>query len=310
MRVLAALVIKDLQANKKSLMIPIWFLLGSYVLLAFTMIVTSATGRGNMAFSFIPPEWLQNANIQKMMSFIMQIVVFFSFYGLVFAISMALLSSTMLNQDIKHKCELFHRSQPVSILKITTSRYIAGIGGPLGLAFIIGIINMLLSISLVSIFTPMHVNMWMSLNGFMLSWLHFCVAMMVFGSILFVFSAIFKENAFGLGLCGFGVLHILAFILNKIYGWKVPLMLNELYKLIMSGILKVQLSFPSMEEFGITSVRPGGEGFDLSKFAIPHSFLPNLWATLFTGEIAFKLFFCVCMFVLAYYIYQKREVQF
>jgi ABC-type transport system involved in multi-copper enzyme maturation permease subunit len=304
-----ALIIKDLQANRKVLMVPIWFLLGMYVILIASITIGYATGNTNMSVNGIPLDLLANENLHKMMSFVMQSAMFIGSLGLIFAISMAIISATLLNQDIKHKCELFHRSQPVNVWQITASRFIAGIGGLLALSLAIGIFNMILSNILASILTPMRVDWWMSLNGLVLSWLHFSIAMTVLGSILFVFSAIFRDNAFGLGVGSLGVLQLITLILNKVYGWHLPYILNAIYKLIMSGILKISNVLPTSQQFGIITVSSGQEP-NLVSFVLPDNFLYNLWTTLFTWDIAFKFLFCAVMFVIATYLYKRREVQF
>lgn len=310
MNALIALIIKDLNANRKALMVPIWYLLGSYTIMTITMLFASASGKGDMSMGAFPVEWLQNPKLYGITSFAMQAGIFFSFLAFVFAVCISITSSTMLNQDIKYKSEIFHRSQPVSIWQITGARYIAGVIGPLALAFVIGIINMLLFTILVSMITPLHVNLWMSLNGFLLSWLHFSALLMVFGSILFVFSGMFRENAFGLGLGGLGVLHVLAYVLNEIYGWKIPYILKVIYNLLVSGFIKVQSAIPTPQQFGLVISNQGGKGIDYSTFVIPSNFLPDLWATLFTWEMAFKLLLCIALFGFATFLYQKRDVQF
>jgi hypothetical protein len=306
---LKALIIKDLQANRKALMVPIWFLLGMYAILIASITVGYATGNSNMSVNGIPLDLLANENLHKMMSFVMQSAMFIGSLGLIFAIAMAIISATLLNQDIKHKCELFHRSQPVNVWQITASRFIAGIGGLIALSLAIGIFNMILSNILASILTPMRVDWWMSLNGLVLSWLHFSIAMTVLGSILFVFSAIFRDNAFGLGVGGLGVLQLITLILNKLYGWHLPYILNAIFKLIMSGILKISNVLPTSQQFGIVTVGTGQEP-NLAQFILPEHFLYNLWTTLFTWDIAFKFLFCGVMFVIATYFYKQREVQF
>jgi hypothetical protein len=304
-----ALVIKDLQANRKALMIPIWYLLGSYAIMVVSGIFALSSGKANASVSGIPLSYLSNNNLHEMMSFVIQAAMFFGFLGFVYAISISFTSGTMLNQDIKLKCELFHRSQPVSIWQISGSRYLVGIGGPIALSFVLGFINMLISFLVISIFTPMRIDLWMSLNGFTLSWLHCAIALMVLGSLQYVLSSTFKENgAFGF-IAIIGV-QVVTFALNKIYGWHLPYILKILYKLIMSGILNVQKVLPTSHEFGIVTVQTGAPAPDLSSFVIPPNFLPNLWSTLFTWDIAFKFLFCAVMFVLATCIYHRREVQF
>lgn len=308
MRTFKALVIKDLQANRKILMLPIWFVLAMYVLIAVSVIYALATGTSNLSLSGIPIELLQNTNLHSMISFLIQFASFIGSLGLLFTLFMFILCPTLLNQDVRHKCELFHRSQPVSIWKITASRFAAGIGGLIIISLAVGIANLFITNISAALLTPFQIDWWMSINGLLLSWLHFSVAMLVLGSILFLLSAIFRDHAFGLGIGGLGVLQLIAFIFNKLYGWNIPYILNVIFKLITSGITRIQAVIPNAQQFGIVTVRTGEP--DLSNLVIPEHFLYNLWTTLFTWDIAFKLFFCAVMFVLATYIYKRREVQF
>jgi MFS family permease len=306
---LKALIIKDLQANRKVLLIPIWFVLSMYAVLAVSIAYATTSGNTNMYVSGIPLDLLANENLHRMMSFVMQSAMFIGSLGMIFAMSMLIISSSLLNQDIKRKCELFHRSQPVSVWQITASRFIAGIGGLLGLALAIGVFNMILSNILAMSLTPMRVDWWMSINGLVLSWLHFSIAMLVLGSSLFLFSSIFRDNAFIIGYGSLGLIQVITIILNKLYGWKIPYILSAIFKLIMSGILSISSVLPTSQQFGLITVRTGQEP-NLASFIVPEHFLYNLWTTLFTWNIAFKLLFCVVMFVLATCIYHRREVQF
>lgn len=306
----SGLVLKELRANKKHLMIPVWYLLVSYILIAISMTIATVRGEENITINGIPLKLIANADLHVMMSFAVQAAMFFGFLGFGFAITVIILSSTMLNQDIKNKCELFHRSQPVSAWQISGSRFIAGVGGPIALAFILGIVHLILSVLVVGIMTPMKINLWMSMNGFILSWAHFSIAILVLGSILFLASSIFRENAFGIVTGGMCAIQVVQFFLNKAYNWKLSYIFTEAYQLIMSGILNVKKSLPSAREFGVVSADQVGQAPDFSKFAMPDHFLSDMWGTLFTWEIFLKLMLCLIMFVVATNIYRKREVQF
>jgi hypothetical protein len=310
MNALKALIIKDLQVNRKSLMVPIWCVLGFYVLFVGSTIYATVKGDVAMSINSIPLEFFSNVGLNQLMSFVLQAAMFFGFLGLIFGIAMLLTSSNLLNQDLKNKCELFHRSQPVSVWQITGSRFIAGIGGQLALAFIIGLVNMIISILAVAIFTPMHFNVWMGLNGFLLCWAHLSIALLVFGSILFLASAVFKDNAFPFTLGGLSILQLITYILNKIYGWNLPYILNAIYKLIMSGLLNVGKFLPSEHQFGITFSDKAQSAPDFTQTVLPPHFLYNVWCSLFTWDIVFKFVFCGVVFIAATYIYKQREVQF
>jgi hypothetical protein len=231
-----------------------------------------------------------------------------------------ILSTTLLNQDVKNKCELFHRSQPVNVWKLTASRFLAGIGGMVALSLALGLINFLVINVIVSVTTPLRLDWWLAINGFFLSWLHMSIVLLVSGSMGYLLSAVFRDNAMGKGILGIAGIEIVIRALNGFYKTGLPSLVENLFKLIMSGLSQFQnavtvmkygsLSFYSPGTGTSSNISIGGVGHAANSFQMPVSFTGNLWATLFTWDIVFKLLLCVGLYALATYIYHKREVQF
>ncbi len=308
---LQALLLKDYRTTKKGLVVPVYILAGIYIFsiaaYIYAKLHTGGNANFNMNFADIPAPFLTNMDFHSMISFSIQAIMFMSFFGVVVGISMVVISSTLLNHDIQHKCELFHRSQPVSVWQITGSRYLVGIIGSLAVAFALGFINMIVVNIVSTIATPLRVDWWMSLNGLILSFLHISVALLLLGSICFILSSLFKSNAFGKGMLGIGGVEIATQIVNYLMGLKIPSPIGSFFKFIMSGFgnLSTQIQ---MQKYGAFTAVQGKMG-DITQFRLPADFLSTMWSTLFTWQILEKLLICAALYVIATYIYQKREIQ-
>jgi hypothetical protein len=306
-----ALLLKDYRTTRKGLIVPVYILAGIYVVMIAAYIFAKIHGgqnvEFNMNFADIPAPFLTNMDFHAMLSFSMQAIMFMSFFGIVVGISMGVVSSILLNHDVQHKCELFHRSQPVSVWEITGSRYLVGIVGSLVIAFALGFINMIVVNVISMMATPLHINWWMSFNGLILSFLHISVALMLLGSICYTLSAIFKSNAFGKGMLGLGGIEIATQLVNYMFSFKIPSPSASFFKFIMSGFGSLTQEI-TMQKYGAFSAVQGKMG-NIALFKLPPDFLTTMWSTLFTWTILEKLLICAGLFVIATYIYQKREVQ-
>ncbi len=309
MNAFKALLIKDLQTNKKGLSVTVWIVLGLYLVLIASFIYATKQNTGNVMLGGIPMEMFQNPDVNSALSFAVQVALMFSFLGFMFAIQMVSISTSIMNTDVRHKCELFHRSQPVSVWQLTASRFAAGIGGFIALTLVAGIIQYFVATLLLFIPAGFKVDWWMGLNGMLLSWAHLSVSLLVLGSIGFLLSTVFKDNAFGKGALILGGIQVAIWIINYLTHLGIPSPVTALANLVMSNIRDFTSVFPSMQ-YGIqfnshTTAQQGVEAFRL-----PPMFLGNLWSSLFTWGIALKLAVSGILYVLSTCLYQRREVQF
>jgi ABC-type transport system involved in multi-copper enzyme maturation permease subunit len=304
-----ALIVKDLQINRKTLLVPVWFVLALYLLSAVMVTVAISKGGENVVVGGVPIELLNNPDLSRIISFAVQVGLFLGILGFLFATSMIILGSTLLNSDVKHKCELFHRSQPVSVWEITASRFIAGIGGLVGVAFAIGLFQYLVGNLTLLIITPLKVDWWLSLNGFLAGWAHLSVSLLVLGSICFFLSSVFRDNAFGKGALILGAVELAIVIIDKTMNIHIPSPSVGLFKLIGSNIASFTEIFPTMN-YGVQVGHAVNTGQNLDMFKVPPYFLYNVWSTILSWSVALKVAVSGALYLLATYIYKKREVQF
>ena len=104
-----ALLKKDLQISKKTLMIPLWITAGFYLLILLISAVAYFTGDLNLDLGNI-----QGAPPSEMINYIANLAIM-GFPGLISLIFIIILTQGALNENIRNNSELFHRSQPVSI---------------------------------------------------------------------------------------------------------------------------------------------------------------------------------------------------
>ncbi|RKY55504.1 MAG: hypothetical protein DRP93_03210 [Candidatus Neomarinimicrobiota bacterium] len=141
--------------------------------------------------------------------------VMFSF-GITFALFMALNAQSSLNREKQLGSDLFFRSQPVCTWKITAVKYAIHVYGSSLLLLGLGIIFAVI-LSIVSVFFVDGFYLGQALYGTFLGWLTYLKVALVFGSLLFFFSAVFKNNALILGMAGLGILEGLFAIIEAIF---------------------------------------------------------------------------------------------
>lgn len=224
MKKFKALLIKDLQINKKTLMIPLWITAGFYLLILLIVAFANFSGKLVMDLGNIqgtPPSETINYIVN------MAIMGLPGFISLIFII---ILTQGALNENIRNNSELFHRSQPVSIWYQSLSRYIVGIAGNWLALFVIAIFNFIVVAIILAttdkfIFTTAFAGMAQSVVSFMKTGI-------IIGSLTFFCSAVFKDKAFLQGLAIVVGIQFLFIILNALMQWHLPLPLNYIIKLI------------------------------------------------------------------------------
>lgn len=309
MKAFQALLVKDCHTHKKLLLVPVWIILALYLLTLVMIVYAALHNPDSITVGGVPNEFLNNPDLNRMVSFALQAGLFLGFIGLVFAIPTAISGSILLNGDIKGKCELFHRSQPVSVWQVTASRFIVGIGGMLALALGIGLLQYLAGNLLLVIFTPLRVDWWLSLNGMLLGWAHLSVSLLVLGSVCFLLSSVFKDNAFGKGALVLAAVELAVHAANYFLKAGIPSPFGLLRDLVMSNLRDFTHTFPTMQ-YGIQfNHKVSGEAA-MAAFQIPSRFLGTLWSSLFSWGVALKLFASALLYTLATCLYQRREVQF
>jgi hypothetical protein len=308
MKPFRALLVKDWQINRKYLLIPAWFVLGAYAVIIIGSIIAMLRGDFHIDLNNIPKEFLNNPAIHQMLSLMIQGVMMVMVFGNIVVITALSVASGSLNSDIRHKCELFHRSQPISFIYASLSRYLVLILGSLGIAFGVGLLNMLVVNITLSIIGVINIDWWLSFNGFLLGWVHTSMVTMVLGSFCFLLSGIFRENAFGKGLLGLGAIELITRVLNYLFNWTLPSIFKAIYDVSMSGFYGFQTKVQAMQNGSGLRISVGKDG--MPDVSIPPDFLSNLWSSFFSMHTLLQLAVCAGLFIVATLLYQRREVQF
>ena len=219
-----ALIKKDLQINKKTLMIPLWITAGFYLLILLVSAVGYFKGNLNLGLGDI-----QGTPPSEMINYITNLAIM-GLPGLISLIFIIILTQGALNENIRNNSELFHRSQPVSIWYQSASRYIVGIGGNWLVLFAIAIFNFIVIAIVLAITDKFIFNI--AISGMAQSVISFMKTGLIIGSLTFFCSAVFKDKAFLQGLAIIVGVQFLFIILNTLMQWHLPLPLSYLIKLI------------------------------------------------------------------------------
>lgn len=220
-----ALLIKDFQINKKTLMTPIWITAGFYLLIILSVAIAFFKGDLNLIDLRFDDIDIRIPSLIFMIN--MGILSLPGLIALLFTIT---ITQSSLNEDLRRNCELFHRSQPVSFWLRALSKYTVGIGGNWAVLFILAVFNYLV-VNIILAFLGQF-NLSASVTGLLLAFLVFAKISLLIGSITFFLSAVFKDKAF---FTGAGILlgvQFLFLILNALLGWKLPLPIDYLLGLI------------------------------------------------------------------------------
>ncbi|MEA2077332.1 MAG: hypothetical protein U9O95_04870 [Candidatus Marinimicrobia bacterium] len=198
--------------RKSSYWLPVWIVAG-IVLLVLVISITAMVahwdeieiGMINMAFDY---EDIQDG-------------VMFGTYGsmilvvFVFSIFLLIMSQSSLSKEKELGCELFYRCQPVNIWICTAAKYLmhvfAGAVFLLGLGLILGLI---MAIVLASTMGGFYLGS--AIVGSLLGVVLYLKIALVFGSLFFLFSSIFKNNAFLKGTIFLGLIDLVFFLIEEI----------------------------------------------------------------------------------------------
>ncbi len=198
--------------RKSSYWLPVWIVAG-IVLLVLIISITAMVahwdkieiGMINMAFDY---EDIQDG-------------VMFGTYGsmilvvFVFSIFLLITSQSSLSKEKELGCELFYRCQPVNIWICTAAKYLMHVFASavflLGIGLILGLI---MAIVLASTMGGFHLGS--AIVGSLLGVVLYLKLALVFGSLLFLFSSIFKNNAFLKGAIFLGLIDLVFFMIEEI----------------------------------------------------------------------------------------------
>lgn len=192
----AAQVKNDYLINQKSILSPIIL----FLIIDFLAIITFFIMKSKLGFEYqdlisinIQSEGVDLSTISESFWYMIGMGVL-GFAGFVMVIVSLSIGNQSLNMEKFRKCEIFYRSQPISIWLYSFSKYLIAVAAPIIVLFIVGLFNLFLVIPFVS--QIVRFDFIDAVSGLIVSFLLYSRSIIVVGSIAFMMSGIFKEKAF------------------------------------------------------------------------------------------------------------------
>ena len=281
MKKFKALLIKDWYTHKKLVRIPFWITLGFYLLVIIGVAIAYFKGDMNIQIT----DFSANAHF-PMINYIINLGLVMM-PGLMSVIFTIILTQGALNEDKQKNCELFHRSQPVSIWKRTSSKYIFGIVSNWLVLLIIAVVNFIIINAVLFAFNQF--EFYTALSGFSQGIISYLKAGIIIGSLAYFCSSVFKDKAFFQGIAILVGIQFLFLLFNAVFGWNLPLPMSYLMDLIQNTSLKISETNISL--------------FD-TKQLISHNW--NL--ILFNWKTLIQIVASSLLFVAGTFIYKYKEI--
>lgn len=212
MTTLLTLIKTEYIKRKSSYWIPVWVIAG---IVAVALLVGGIATMTNsvdiqvnlMDFSFDYEDMQEGMRAGSLGSLILVLFVF--------SIALMVNAPNSLSKEKQLGCDLFYRCQPVNIWLSTLAKYImhvlAGLVWVLGVGFIYTLVFVI-----VSSITMGGFYLGASLLGLIMAGVIYLKISLVFGSLFFLFSAMFKNNGLLKGLILLGLVDLVFFLIEQL----------------------------------------------------------------------------------------------
>lgn len=283
MKQLKALVIKEWRTHRNALLTPLWFTLGVYAVSLLGYVLSLVKGGHmdfNMALGKIPPGM---GNFLMYSSIYAGVVML----GTVGIISAIILADSMINGGFKRKCEILHLSQPVSVIKIISVKYLMLSLGTIVLLGVIGLLNTLLFGFIQSFYTA--IPIYFGLVAWAQASIEISLSLLMMASIYWFFAGLYTRKSFFLGTLTILGIQAAISILNYTAGLEIPSLLGYLARL---SSVQVNLSH-TPNPVGIPDV---------------FSLINGKWAQLMGWDSVIKLAYSAMLFAGGFFLYKRKEL--
>ncbi|MDZ7796233.1 MAG: hypothetical protein U5N56_03935 [Candidatus Marinimicrobia bacterium] len=199
--------------RKSSYWLPLWIVLAVTVLILVLVLTTAIAnlesiqlGLLNMNFDYEDIRGGVTAAAYGMSMFA----------AFIFTLFMIINAQNSLSRESELGCELFYRCQPVNTWAYTAVKYLMHVYATtvllLGAGIVLALIIAVFSWASVGGFYP-----GAALHGMFLGLVAFIKICLVFGSLYYLFSALFRNNAFIKGTAALGVIELMFYMIEKLF---------------------------------------------------------------------------------------------
>ncbi len=199
--------------RKKSYWTPVWVIAGIVggallIGLIASLVNTTDIQVNLMDFSFDYEDMQEGMRVGAFGSMILVLFVFW--------IAMLVNAPSSLSKEKQLGCDLFYRCQSVNIWLSTLAKYIMHVYASIILVIGVGIIYVFI-VAVVSSLTMGGFYLGSSMLGLLMSIVIYLKVCLVFGSLFFLFSSIFKNNGLLKGLIFLGLIDGVFFLIEQLF---------------------------------------------------------------------------------------------
>ncbi|MFA6793264.1 MAG: hypothetical protein WCY99_05210, partial [Candidatus Neomarinimicrobiota bacterium] len=203
----------EYQKRRSSYWLPLWIIGGVALLILLLVLGALIFSPSNLYIGSLDGGSAEMRIIAYSLMFSM---------GLVFFVFMLLMAQSSLNRERQLLCDDFFRCQPVSILKTGAAKYLMHVFGGLPLLAACALVTAVL-LSFVMLFSGYGFPFGAALGGALLGWLVYLKVCLVIGSLVYLFSAIFKSSAFIKGVAAMGILEGTFALIETVFRHRITL---------------------------------------------------------------------------------------
>ncbi len=199
--------------RRRSYWLPLWIVTGVTALILILVLSMVIAGRnyGGLAFFNMAIDFDDIQGGIKAAAFGMSM-----FMAFIFTLFMIINAQNSLSKEKELGCELFYRCQPVNAWPYTAAKYLmhiyVNIVLLLGAGIILAIVMAVVSFATVGGFYP-----GAALQGMFLGVVIYLKICLVFGSLYYLFSSLFRNNAFIKGTALLGVIELLFLMIERLF---------------------------------------------------------------------------------------------
>lgn len=202
----------EYKKRKSSYWIPVWIIFGITATSLVAALIASIgnwadiqIGMMDMSYDFEDMQGGMRLGAYGSMMFLI----------IVFLVFLIINASSSLSKEKQLGCDLFYRCQPVSIWAITAAKYLMHVFASTVWLIGVGLIYILI-LTIVSSATLGGFYLGSTLIGLLMGVILYLKVCLVFGSLFFLFSAIFKNNSLIKGAAVLGIVEFVFFILEEL----------------------------------------------------------------------------------------------
>ena len=290
-----ALLLKEYWTHKRYLWLPGIISLGIYIVFLLLKLVAHLGVFGEDVvligeFNIIEGVEDSSGYIQRMMSMfnfvtgavvaiVATVIVFFNYCGL---------TASMLNDDFKHKCAVFHSTFPVSFMRRILAKFaIIVVTMPIQI-IVFALLNMLL-VQIIATHDYGY-NQYFLFMGILQGTIMMIFMSFFYISIAWLFSAMYKEKTFS------KTFNTYFFTTGGLVGLSYLLGFNEVMRKFFIFVVR-------LFSFDLTTTNT-----DAWQHGCAQTILMNNWGNIFSLDMLLRVLLMVIFFGLGYLILSKREV--